>query len=497
MKKLLILTGIILLSIHATGQTPAETEENNYTNLSQEGTLPGIARLSEGWNILYPGGETLCAQGSEYKFFAKATNSNKLLVYLHGGGGCWDAETCDPERETYTHASQVEPQRHPENLNGIFDPEHPENPFVGYSMVVLPVCTGDSYLGARDVTYVIEKENGKPREFTVYHRGQTNTMAVMNWIYDNFESPQEIFVAGSSAGALATPFYASLLAQQYPEARVVGLSDDAGSFGREASAGSDPTKWGVPEVLQKHPGWEEFEGNAGIDQLFLFAARSAPNLELYQVDHAHDAVQKYYLELTGTGEDVQKLIQTNRETIRSQQPQFRSYTAGGFQHTILTRDHFYKYQEDGNRLSDWVASIAAGEQVKSVDCAEDCFKPGLIFTEQDLQIIDRTLALISNENSWNPSGERGPCPSRADSQSLRCAAVMAATEVTGKAPTGMKDVPPGLLELIFTITALQPDKYGGSPLIAYNNDPETNQEDMIATLEKVKETIKQGLEKQR
>ena len=33
--------------------------------------------------------------------------------------------------------------------DGIFNLEHPDNPFAAYDMVVIPYCTGDVHLGTR------------------------------------------------------------------------------------------------------------------------------------------------------------------------------------------------------------------------------------------------------------------------------------------------------------------------------------------------------------
>ncbi|MGF1585605.1 MAG: pectin acetylesterase-family hydrolase [Bacteroidales bacterium] len=457
-------------------------------------SLPDLIGLDDGWNTLYPSGETTCALGDDFHFWVRAADRNRLVVYLYGGGGCWDAETCDPERESYTYTSTIEPAMHPAEQNGIFDLDHPDNPVAGYSFVAVPVCTGDAFLGDRDVTYTLKTDSGETRQFKIHHRGQTNTMAVMDWIYANFESPQEIFVAGSSAGSIGTPFYASLLAQHYPEARVAGLGDDSGSYGSEAMTGSDVGQWGIPDVMRRHRGWEEFEDNAGIEKLYIHAARSVPNLGLYQFDHAHDEAQRFYLELANAElTDVSHHLRANRQSILEQVPEFRSFTAGGYQHTVLTRETFYHYHTNGHPLRDWVAAVVAGESVASVDCGDDCGQPGLIYSEQDLRIINNTIELLSKPGTWNPTDVPGPCPTGADQYSLRCAAAEIAQQVTGHRPSGYNNVPPALLDLIFTITDRLPDRQQGNPLGVYNNQPDTTVADMIALLEEVRERIRTNL----
>ena len=139
MKKWIILAGFALLGTPLFGQQPSENVGNDRNLTSKNDSLPSLSELSDVWNTLRPGGATICAQGSEYLFFARVADPSRLVVYLHGGGGCWNAETCDPGRDSSTYSSKVEPQRHLGEQSGIFDLDNPENPVADYSMVVLPV----------------------------------------------------------------------------------------------------------------------------------------------------------------------------------------------------------------------------------------------------------------------------------------------------------------------------------------------------------------------
>jgi len=477
----------VLLSLALTTQSAAQVDSR-----AADAALPNLAQLHEGWNTLHPGGETTCAHGSEYVFYAREADPTRLVVYLYGGGGCWDAETCDPERhDTYT--STIEPARHPSRLSGIFDLDHPENPVAGYSMVAVPVCTGDSFLGDRDATYTLRTESGETREFTVHHRGQTNAMAAMRWIQANFVAPREIFVAGSSAGAVGTPYYASLLAQHHPAARVVGLGDDAGSYGSAAIPGADPGQWGIPEVLHRHPGWEDFEGDAGVEHLYITAARSAPNLRLYQFDHAYDGVQRRYLELArAEAPDVLRHLRANRRTIHDQVPEFQSFTAGGYVHTVLPGEHFYFYRTDGHRLRDWVAAIVAGETVASIDCT-DCLRSGFVYDAHDLRIAERALEMLSPPGAWSPQDAPGACPAQSESFSIRCAVGQAAREVTGQTPAGGRNVPPALWDVLYTASERLGERSLAGVLQGYNNHPDTTAADVIAMIEEVRDRIRTDL----
>ena len=39
----------------------------------------------------------MCADGSEFWIRTRIADPTKVVVFLSGGGACWDAATCDPE----------------------------------------------------------------------------------------------------------------------------------------------------------------------------------------------------------------------------------------------------------------------------------------------------------------------------------------------------------------------------------------------------------------
>jgi manganese oxidase len=449
---------------------------------------PAFADLSPGWNTIWPVGETVCAHGDEYMFYVRPGARDRLLVYFHGGGGCWDAEGCEEGSGIYIQVAT----RSPETMSGILDLAHPENPFRDHTMVTVPVCTGDVHLGDRDAVYVLEGDEGSRREFTVHHRGQVNALAALEWIRENLEAPGEIFVAGSSAGNHAVPFYGSLLARRYPAARVVGVGDDNGGVGGEAMGGADPSRWGFPEVVRRHPGWEETEIGGGVPGTFITAALAAENLRLHQVDHAFDLAQRFYLERAGRPDpDVLALIRANRAAIRERIPEFRGFTVGGFSHTMLQQPSFYRYRVGDVRLRDWVAAVAAGDAVPDVDCA-DCERPEFIYDELDLVLVDRVAELLSSPGTWDPHDPGGACPQSPGRYTLRCALILAITELREQTRSGS---PPGAYEIVIAAASPMGWSWSVDPVVPFNNAPGRTHEDVTALLDEVRARIEAGLER--
>ena len=477
---------------------------------AQSVTLPAVGELKDGWNQLRPRGETTCAMGAPYHFYARRGSAQKLLVFFEGGGACWRGGDCERGRPVYepeivSGAPGVEP-----TLRGILDLAHPETPLADRSAVVLPYCTGDVHLGDRAETYTVSGSTSDSRSFTIHHRGQVNAMAVLRWIYANFPAPREIFVAGHSAGAVATPFYASVLAQHYPTARVIALADDGGLLHGAAIAGADFSRWGHPDVVRRHRGWEKLPEDWGTPDLFVMAARSAANLKLFQIDHAYDPVQYSYIALSAApdmptavkrlqggvqGSELVGLLRANRKEIAAQIDAFRSFTVGGRAHGIVQNDRFYAYHTNGQRVRDWVGSIAGGEPVSSVDCTS-CWRPELRFTDQDLRIVDRAHELLSPSGVWDSQDRPGTCPPPGNRYTLRCALRKATSDVTGMASDNENQDPAAVAEVTYSVIDRLGNRerlFGGPPLIVYNNRPETTVADVIGLFNEARQKIQTDL----
>lgn len=332
----------------------------------------GIAALAPGWHTVEPGGDTVCSDGSDYRFFVRPGDPEKLLFYLQGGGGCADRDRCDPDMQP-TYKRTVPPSEKPRNT-GIFNFNNPNNPFADHSIVMAPYCTGDVHIGQIDKVYPPVEEGQAP--LTIHHQGRTNVEAVLNWTYDNVTAPARVFVTGSSAGSIPSPLYASILAQNYPDARIAQLGDGAGGYRGMAETRPDRDVWGTFSYLNNEPGFagekvEEFT----YERLYIAAAAANPDIVFAEYDAAEDSVQKRFLSYSGIEDaDLLPSLEANHDDIRAAVPNFRAYIAGGPSHTVLLRPQFYTFAANGVALRDWVADLAdfkPVEDVRCTDCAEE------------------------------------------------------------------------------------------------------------------------------
>jgi hypothetical protein len=89
-----------------------------------------------------PGGDCRCSDGSEFSFWVREANPEKVVFFFRDGGACFSAETCAPEDARYNTTITKGPGE-----GGVFDFADERNPFADYSFVFVPYCTGDVFIG--------------------------------------------------------------------------------------------------------------------------------------------------------------------------------------------------------------------------------------------------------------------------------------------------------------------------------------------------------------
>jgi len=172
-------------------------------------------------------GQPTCGDGSDFSFFfsrplKQLVNDRKVLIEFQGGGACWDANTCDMQKEYLSVAesydgfvgmscSEVEYGAATQGgypLSMLCAKQIGETDFREYNYIVVPYCTQDVHIGdSFDVSY----EDGS----TIHHAGAHNMMSVLRWVFRNFPNPSHIFLTGCSAGGTAVPVAYSVLDRHY------------------------------------------------------------------------------------------------------------------------------------------------------------------------------------------------------------------------------------------------------------------------------------------
>ena len=330
------------------------------------GTPTEASATPTDWQKISPAANTTCSDGSPYSFFVRQGDPNKLLVYFQGGGACWFRQNCDPQMSP-SYSIQV---GNIDRANfGIFNLDNPDNPFKDHTTVFAPYCTADVHMGASDTVYPPVEEG--QTDLVIRHQGRANVEAVLQWTYEHVPSPQNIFVTGSSAGAIPSPLYTALIADHYVNARIAQLGDGAGGYRRTNNDSRPDEQWGTFDFITQEQGFANLRPETmTYESLYIAAAQAQPDITFAEYDAAEDAVQKRFLSMSGQKDvALQQAIEANHADIRREVGNFSSYIAGGDSHTILGRPEFYTLASNGVAIRDWVAALANFETVENVTCA--------------------------------------------------------------------------------------------------------------------------------
>lgn len=351
----------VTVATETSAADPVDPDEDDVSGSPGSSAAPGDP--VGGFEQVVPGGDCQCADGSEYSFYVRDADPERVLLYFQGGGACFTAETCAFATGSYKSTTTADDAPVGRAATGIFDLDAPDNPFAGYSIVFVPYCTGDVFLGDRANDY----GNG----VVVEHRGFVNATAAFDEMVRRFPDATEIFVTGSSAGGIPSPLFAGLAADAYPQARVTGLADAAGAY--PDVAGVNAFIGGVWGSLASVPAWgstaDVTQETWSIPGLFTRAGLEHPDLVLARYDNAYDRVQATFAALAGVGaDDLLTLIDANEAAVEAAGVDLDAFVAPGTDHTVLMSPEMYSLEVEGTRFVDWLTDLVVGTPVDDVRC---------------------------------------------------------------------------------------------------------------------------------
>ncbi len=300
----------------------------------------------------------ICLFGTPYQVFVRPGQSDKVLFYLEGGGGCWNEETCFGD--TALGAKETSDPIAPLTVFGGILGTGPGNPLGGWSVVYVPYCDGSVFGGDN----VVEYDRG-----TVYHRGQANISAGLDIMRDNFPNPSEIMVSGSSAGGYGTFTGYGVMRVAYPDKKIYVLNDSGPGLQNnddQKSIDERAENWDFEQFIVD--GCER----CGEQLTFLidWALANDPDTRMALFSYKRDFVISDFLMLERT--DYRDLMLDVTDVVHAlHADRFKRFMVEGESHTILlgvgvapgfevgVEGTFASLAIDGIGLSDWVADFVS------------------------------------------------------------------------------------------------------------------------------------------
>jgi hypothetical protein len=295
---------------------------------SDAGLPDGIALREWAW---HPIEGSRCGAGATAGFALNPAGDDELLLFLQGGGACWNQGSCVPSLLSYGPVCYYNPnlcladvsggtqplavhvtERDPYPADGggaipgelatltasrAFDRDAPGNPFARASQVFVPYCTGDLHAGAREATYRYQYGVfDQPSTFKMHFAGATNIDAYLARLVEWFPRARKIWLTGVSAGGYGATLNYDRVARAFPGAEVHLLADSSPMVETFHFA-----EWRDAWGMQLPEGCSGC-ADGGFPAVGSHLAESYPARRLGLLSSTHDRVIAYYF-FGGQGPD--------------------------------------------------------------------------------------------------------------------------------------------------------------------------------------------------
>jgi len=314
-----------------------------------------ITGLAQGVWTWVPFPDTACQDGSPTGLAVSQGSGPDLVLFLNGGGACWDFLTCEvlslATRGPFGEA-QFETLRAGVLPGSILDRELPGNPLADATLVFVPYCTGDVHVGDRVTTYT---GDGGPA--TWKHVGRANLDAFLARIAVTWPAPRRLVVSGSSAGGFGALLEYDAIRSRWPA--VSGfLLDDSGPPVGEGSISPSLVSawreaWGAGSLLDPLC---EGACRSGFGAALSAVAERWPDDRLAVIASLRDAVVSGYFEVREV--DLEADLRAMASGIVAPLPNARAFLVPGERHALLTSPADYA---QGVTLLGWISAGLDGD----------------------------------------------------------------------------------------------------------------------------------------
>jgi hypothetical protein len=283
----------------------------------------------------------VCLTGDQFQVNVRRGSSDQVLLYMQGGGACWDYLTCYVLGTATTGANgAVE--------SGALDIDDPRSPFADWNIVYVPYCDGSVFTGDATVDY----EGNR-----TFHHGLRNLSVAVDALKREFPDPSRIVVSGSSAGGYGTFAGYGVTRVAFPQTEIIVLNDSGPGVQNLAA---------TQDVLDRTVNWNFTqripESCTDCDEQYTFlldwAFERDAKVRTALYSYQQDGVISFFIDLDGP--QYQSLLLSVTDEVKRRAPErFARYFPLGNTHTVLLSPEFYTQTIDGVSLLDWTNAFLA------------------------------------------------------------------------------------------------------------------------------------------
>jgi hypothetical protein len=296
--------------------------------------------------------------------------SDKLVIFLEGGGACFNPLTC-AGNPSHADATDTFPP-----TGGIFNRTDTANPVADWNYVYIPFCTGDVFGGNKPngtVDGVMDSSGTAlaKQQFV----GWTNIGLFLSRIVPTFPNATQVLLTGRSAGGFGAALNAVRTARVFGSIPVVMLDD----------SGPPMSDTYVPSCLQQQ--WNQLWG---FDQGVLADCGSdCPDHNNFTMDLVKHSVHAYPTAPAGlisaqadgvitfffgfganncsgtavplTGAQYQAGLEEFRTNVTALTPHYGTFYINSTTHTWIGDDTLYATVVNGVAMKTWVGNLLNGQ----------------------------------------------------------------------------------------------------------------------------------------
>ncbi len=218
--------GLAALSVLAACVVPpglrGQTEEHHVLVQSWDGNTE---KIPDGWQYIEIDGP-VCANGTPVGMGLNAgDDSSDLVIYLNGGGACWDTQSCNLFQTAANLDITYNADRMAEELGplvgaGLLDRTSDVHPFPDAHMAFIPYCTGDLHSGQQ-----ITKYDSFAGEQALHHRGADNIKHYLQFLSQRYGDARRVWLVGTSAGGYGITWNFEHFQAAFPDAEIHVFAD--------------------------------------------------------------------------------------------------------------------------------------------------------------------------------------------------------------------------------------------------------------------------------
>lgn len=300
---------------------------------------------------------SICRDGSSAGIGARLqTGADKLMIFLEGGGACFDADSCSDNPENFnedTFAERIE-----EDLTeGIFNDDEADNPLAAWNIIFVPYCSGDLHSG--DSTDMTVPGVDGVQQFLGYANAG-NAIAIAE---EYFTDIVQVMLSGQSAGGFGTLMNYPQMVAAFAPLPVV-LLNDSGPLHRDNAVLSPLLQLGVRALWGVVVPEDCTECNGlfgdGIENIQPYLAETYSDGVFGLFSTTGDETIRDFFGVFGeiTPEMYRAAIIDLRDNLLLPTGRWSTYYMEETFHTFTTDDdRFYEIVVDDTPLTTWVADL--------------------------------------------------------------------------------------------------------------------------------------------